>query len=71
MGRALSLPPQVEPASGAANNVFCASLSETTSAGTSVRFSAKLHTQDGWMRTMSYMRRSFFRSASRVDPRLG
>src|SRR5687767_2150149 len=39
-GTPLSLPPQVEPSSGAAKKVFWASVRVTTSGGTSVRLAA-------------------------------
>ena len=69
-GRPFSLPPQVAPASGAAKKVFCASLSVTMSFGTSASWSAKVQTQEGCTRTMSYGRVPALRSASRVWARL-
>ena len=71
VGRPLSLPLQVEPASGAAKKVFWASLSEITSSGTSRMLSAKPHTQEGGTITRSADSLSCFSSAMRVEVSVG
>ena len=71
VGRPLSLPPQVEPARGAAKKVFWASLSEITSAGTSRMLSVKPHTQEGGTMTRSAASLSCFSSAMSVEVSVG
>jgi hypothetical protein len=52
-GSPFSLPPQVEPARGAAKNVFWASGRVSTSSGTSSRLAANPHTSEGGISTRS------------------